>query len=143
MNCFSLRQKQSGVWSPDAACVDVRFLLMDGAVMKSAAAGLAGVFGEFPFLGPCDEFGFAIRAAHVAGGAQGHDAFVTRSRGDRGRFERHSMAFAAGHSTGGAAAGVLGSGGLAGGESQYAHGHEACGDGFDEFGFHDVVLFKC
>lgn len=46
--------------------------------MQSAAAGLAGVCGQFALFAPGDELGFAIRAAHVAGGVEGDDALVTR-----------------------------------------------------------------
>lgn len=113
--------------------------LVTGAVMHGAAAGLAGVFGEFTLLRPCDEFGLAIRAAHMAGGVQGDYAFVTRGRGDGGGFERDGVALAAGYCTGGAATGVLGGGGLTGDESQGADGHESGDDGFDEFRFHVVV----
>lgn len=47
--------------------------------MQSAAAGLAGVGRQFALLAPGDELGLAVRAAHVAGGVEGDDAFVTRS----------------------------------------------------------------
>ena len=108
--------------------------------MQGAAAGLAGVFGQFTLLRPGDELGLAIGAAHVAGGVQGDDAFVTRSRGDRGGFERDGVALAAGHRAGGAAAGVFGGSGLTGDERQGADGHDCDDDGFDEFRFHDVVV---
>ena len=47
--------------------------------MQSATAGFARVRGQFTLLAPGDELGLAIRAAHVAGGVEGDDAFVTRS----------------------------------------------------------------
>lgn len=110
--------------------------------MHGAAAGLAGMFGHFALLAPCDKFGLAIRAAHVAGRVEGDDAFVTRGGGDRRGFERDVVTLAAGHCAGGAAAGVLGSGGLTGDESQGADSHESGDDGFDEFRFHDVVVLS-
>ena len=110
--------------------------------MQSAAAGLAGVCGQFTLLAPGDELGLTIRAAHVAGGAEGDDAFVSRSRGDRGGFEGDGVALAAGDSAGGAATGVPGGGGLTGDERQSADSHEAGDDGFDEFRFHDVVVWS-
>ena len=48
-------------------------------MMQGAAAGLAGMLWQFALLAPGDELGLAIRAAHVAGGVEGDDAFVTRS----------------------------------------------------------------
>ena len=116
---------------------------MHGAMMQGATAGLAAVLGQFALFSPGDELGLTIRAAHVAGGVQGDDAFVTRSRGDRRGFERDGVAFAAGHRAGGAATRGLGGGGLTGNESQGADGHESCDDGSDEFRFHDVVVFEC
>lgn len=56
-----------------------RSSLVGRAVMQSAAAGLAGVGRQFAFLTPGDEFRLTIRAAHVARGVEGDDAFVTRS----------------------------------------------------------------
>lgn len=110
--------------------------------MQGATTGLAGVFWQFTLLRPGDEFGLAVLAAHLAGGVQGDDAFVTRSRGDCGGFECDGVALAAGHRTGGAAARVLGRGGLTGDERQSADRHEPGGDGFDEFRFHDGVVWR-
>lgn len=111
-------------------------------MVHGAAAGLAGVFGEFPLLCPCDEFVLAVRAAHVAGGAQGDDALVARCRGDRRGFERDGVALAAGHRALGVATGMLGRSGLAGDESQGADAHDYGDDGFDKFRFHDVVVLS-
>lgn len=113
---------------------------MHRAMMHGATTGLAGVFRQFALFAPGDELGLTIRAAHVAGGAECDDAFVTSSRGDGGGFERDGVAFAACHRAGGAVACGLGGSGLTGDESQGADGHESCDDGFDEFRFHDVVV---
>ena len=56
-----------------------RSSLVSRAMMQCAATGLAGMLWQFALLAPGDELGLAIRAAHVAGGVEGDDAFVTRS----------------------------------------------------------------
>lgn len=69
---------------------------MHAAVLHGAAAGLADVLGEGAGLCPRHDLVLTVRAGHLAGGLQGHEALVSRRRGHAGGLEVHRVTLAAG-----------------------------------------------
>ncbi len=94
--CFPRSHKKSRRRHlPLAASLDLKRSVA-GAVLHGAAAGLAGVLGEFAGLRPGDDLALTVCAGHLAGRLQGHKALVAGCSGHVGGLEINGAALAAG-----------------------------------------------